>query len=120
MRSVVFLLLLQSWSSHAFLGSGFITPGNQEKWIQRSISAEQSLVLVLNSISGDNGEDDNNNESTTDPAGNDGSGRSSDMTDRFKYQVNALMGTYDPLTGVDNERQEGNILQGECHVGVST
>jgi len=83
LRSVVYLLLPQTWSSHAFLGSGFITPGNQQKWIQRSISAQQSLVLVLNSISGDNGEDDNNNDSTTDLAGKHGGGRSSDMTDHF-------------------------------------
>ena len=40
------------------------------------------------------------------------SGRSSDMTDRFKYQVNALMGGYDPQSGPDDERQDGNILNG--------
>jgi putative lipoic acid-binding regulatory protein len=34
----------------------------------------------------------------------------SNMTDRFKYSVNALMGTYDPQVGVDDERQAGNIL----------
>lgn len=42
--------------------------------------------------------------------------RSSDMTDRFKYKVNALMGTYDPQNGIDDERQDGNILQGEREV----
>jgi putative lipoic acid-binding regulatory protein len=36
--------------------------------------------------------------------------RSSDLTDRFKYKVNALMGVFDPENGVDNERQDGNIL----------
>mmetsp|Transcript_10291 Transcript_10291/g.15108 ORF Transcript_10291/g.15108 Transcript_10291/m.15108 type:complete len:184 (+) Transcript_10291:826-1377(+) len=34
---------------------------------------------------------------------------SSDLTDRFKYKVNALMGVFDP-TGTDDERQDGNIL----------
>lgn len=33
----------------------------------------------------------------------------SDLTDRFKYKVNALMGVFDP-TGTDDERQDGNIL----------
>jgi putative lipoic acid-binding regulatory protein len=32
----------------------------------------------------------------------------SDLTDRFKYKVNALMGVFDPI-GVDDERQDGNI-----------
>ena len=36
----------------------------------------------------------------------------SNLTDRFKYKVNALMGTFDPQSGVDDERQEGNILNG--------
>ena len=36
----------------------------------------------------------------------------SNLTDRFKYKVNALMGTFDPRSGVDDERQEGNILNG--------
>ena len=36
----------------------------------------------------------------------------SDLTDRFKYKVNALMGNFDPQTGVDDERQDGNILNG--------
>lgn len=34
----------------------------------------------------------------------------SDLTDRFKYKVNALMGVFDPQTGVDDERQSGNIM----------
>ena len=34
----------------------------------------------------------------------------SDLTNRFKYKVNALMGVFDPQDGVDDERQEGNIL----------
>lgn len=35
----------------------------------------------------------------------------SDLTDRFKYKVHALMGTYDPLPGaVDDENQTGNII----------
>jgi len=33
----------------------------------------------------------------------------SNLTDRFKYKVNALMGVFDP-SGEDNERQDGNIL----------
>jgi hypothetical protein len=37
----------------------------------------------------------------------------SDLTDRFKYKVHALMGDYNPQDGVDNERQDGNILNGE-------
>lgn len=36
----------------------------------------------------------------------------SDMTDRFKYKVHALMGDYDPTDGVvDNENQDGNIMR---------
>ena len=34
----------------------------------------------------------------------------SDLTDRFKYKVNALMGTYDPKVGADDEKQFGNII----------
>jgi putative lipoic acid-binding regulatory protein len=34
----------------------------------------------------------------------------SDLTDRFKYKVNALMGVFDPQTGVDDEQATGNIL----------
>jgi len=34
----------------------------------------------------------------------------SDLTDRFKYKVNALMGVFDPQTGVDDEHQSGNIM----------
>jgi putative lipoic acid-binding regulatory protein len=34
----------------------------------------------------------------------------SDLTNRFKYKVNALMGVFDPQTGVDDENQSGNIL----------
>jgi len=33
----------------------------------------------------------------------------SDLTDRFKYKVQALMGNFNP-TGEDDERQDGNIL----------
>lgn len=36
----------------------------------------------------------------------------SDLTNRFKYKVNALMGTYDPAQSeTDNEAADGNILQ---------
>jgi len=36
----------------------------------------------------------------------------SNLTDRFKYKVHALMGTYDPGEGaVDDEGQDGNILK---------
>jgi hypothetical protein len=38
-------------------------------------------------------------------------GRKHDMTDRFRYSVNAMMGTFDP-SGADDERQSGNILKG--------
>lgn len=35
----------------------------------------------------------------------------SDLTDRFKYQVNALMGKFDPVVSeTDNEHTDGNIL----------
>lgn len=35
----------------------------------------------------------------------------SDLTDRFKYKVHALMGTYDPPPGtVNDENQTGNII----------
>jgi putative lipoic acid-binding regulatory protein len=34
----------------------------------------------------------------------------SDLTNRFKYKVNALMGVFDPQVGEDDERQDGNIL----------
>ena len=37
----------------------------------------------------------------------------SDLTNRFKYKVNALMGVFDPKDGVDDERQDGNILNGK-------
>lgn len=34
----------------------------------------------------------------------------SNLTDRFKWKVNALMGVFDPQGEVDDDRQEGNIL----------
>lgn len=35
----------------------------------------------------------------------------SDLTNRFKYKVNALMGSYDPVQGdTDTENTDGNIL----------
>jgi putative lipoic acid-binding regulatory protein len=34
----------------------------------------------------------------------------SNLTDRFKWKVNALMGVFDPQDGADDDRQEGNIL----------
>jgi putative lipoic acid-binding regulatory protein len=34
----------------------------------------------------------------------------SDLTDRFKYKVNALMGVFDPPADQDNERASGHIL----------
>jgi putative lipoic acid-binding regulatory protein len=34
----------------------------------------------------------------------------SDLTDRFKYKVNALMGVFDPPSEQDNERVSGHIL----------
>ena len=34
----------------------------------------------------------------------------SDLTDRFKYKVNALMGVFDPPAEQDNERVSGHIL----------
>jgi hypothetical protein len=38
----------------------------------------------------------------------------SDLTDRFKYKVHALMGDYNPKDGVaDDERQDGHIFNGE-------
>jgi hypothetical protein len=36
----------------------------------------------------------------------------SNLTNRFKYKMHALMGTFDPKTGEDDERQGGNILNG--------
>ena len=39
--------------------------------------------------------------------------RGSNLDDRFKYKVHALMGTYDPQAGTDDERQDGNILNGK-------
>jgi len=38
-------------------------------------------------------------------------GRKHDMSERFRYSVNAMMGTFDP-SGLDDERQDGNILKG--------
>ena len=74
-------------------------------------------------------EDDNNvDENDTTPNAADGGGGGggetmispasvtmddggSDLTDRFKYKVHALMGTYDlPEGKVDDENQTGNIL----------
>ena len=60
-----------------------------------------------------NNEEQNDETSIVPPAvvtiddGDDGS----DLTDRFKYKVHALMGTYDAPSGVvDDENQMGNIL----------
>jgi putative lipoic acid-binding regulatory protein len=36
--------------------------------------------------------------------------RQHDMTDRFKYKVNALMGAFDPSKEIDTERNGGNIF----------
>lgn len=42
---------------------------------------------------------------------NDNHDGGSDLTDRFKYKVNALMGVFDPpMAALDNEREYGNII----------
>lgn len=48
----------------------------------------------------------------------DNSCRSSEMSDRFKYQVNALMGAFDPQSGSDDEYQNGNILNGKVESSI--
>lgn len=57
---------------------------------------------------------DNNNEdegAIIDPSTVKIDDNGSDLTNRFKYKVNALMGKYDPVaTGMDNENADGNIL----------
>ena len=70
---------------------------------------------LLQSSSPDNdiGNDDDNDAANVEPVYetvikmDDGG---SDLTDRFKYKVNALMGVFDPQTGVDDEQATGNIL----------
>eukprot|EP00978_Attheya_sp_CCMP212_P017631 scaffold47193_cov58-Attheya_sp.AAC.8 len=34
----------------------------------------------------------------------------SDLTERFRYKMNALLGVFDPKSGPDDDRQDGNIL----------
>lgn len=73
-------------------------------------SGRDSFVGVFSVEKMNDGADE---ETKTDSEKPDDSGRSSDMTDRFKYKVNALMGTYDPTHGPDDEHQSGNILNGK-------
>lgn len=43
----------------------------------------------------------------------------SNLTDRFKYKVNALMGVFDPPEGTDNENESGHILNAMLNFPVS-
>ena len=47
-------------------------------------------------------------EITKEPQKMQDDGRKHDMSERFRYSVNAMMGTFDP-SGLDDERQDGNI-----------
>ena len=105
-----------------FVISGFacftVTPSQNDI---RSLSTTSLLLSSAEGFSENNVED--NDEHVTDdedatsaaetvisPASVTMDDGGSDLTDRFKYKVHALMGTYDPEPGKDNENQSGNIL----------
>ena len=72
-----------------------------------------TLSTKLTAEESDNNENDEHSDDNTEEIAratvkiDDGG---SDLTDRFKYKVNALMGVFDPQNGEDDERQDGNIL----------
>jgi putative lipoic acid-binding regulatory protein len=94
---VVFVILSSLEGGHSFHASTAV------KNIKRPSQRLHSNV---------NNDEQNDETSIVPPAVvtiDDGDG--SDLTDRFKYKVHALMGTYDAPSGVvDDENQMGNIL----------
>lgn len=89
----------------------------------RSLSTTSSLLLSAEEGFSENNVEDNDEHVTDDedattatetvisPASVTMDDGGSDLTDRFKYKVHALMGTYDPEPGkIDDENQSGNIL----------
>lgn len=113
MQSLLLLaLLLLTTSSYSFT----IQPLHSNKGSLSSTQRYQSESCLYSSAQSDN----DDSSSPQDDAANeiepvyetvikmDDGG--SDLTDRFKYKVNALMGVFDPQTGVDDEHQSGNIV----------
>eukprot|EP00565_Helicotheca_tamesis_P002694 CAMPEP_0185730666 /NCGR_PEP_ID=MMETSP1171-20130828/10654_1 /TAXON_ID=374046 /ORGANISM="Helicotheca tamensis, Strain CCMP826" /LENGTH=207 /DNA_ID=CAMNT_0028399769 /DNA_START=112 /DNA_END=732 /DNA_ORIENTATION=- len=109
----LFLILLSLSKSYSFSCN---TPPKAATRIYRKSflhpSISSSLFLSLSSspeeesLEGAEGDDEIQYESVVKI--NDGG---SDLTDRFKYKVNALMGAYDPKPGTsDDEYGSGNIL----------
>jgi hypothetical protein len=101
MRHLIVPALLLSFApgSQAFTKSSPIHPFSKSRDYRAFLSASDEDSV------------DDSPETTERPQTKQDDGRKHDMTDRFRYSVNAMMGTFDPL-GVDDERQEGNILQG--------
>ena len=76
-------------------------------YVHRQTSFHRKMMSWLSIQNKSDGLEEDPPLKTTKITLNDGG---SDLTDRFKYKVNALMGTYDPKVGADDEFQFGNIM----------
>lgn len=69
-------------------------------------------MVCASPIDDESGSASNDGRTSVSPAAVTMDDGGSDLTDRFKYKVHALMGDYDPPSGaVDDENQTGNIAR---------
>jgi putative lipoic acid-binding regulatory protein len=96
------------------------TTNTGNKWPSSYFLSSKTTMRNNDQLRATNGGDGkDNNEDIADLDGGDEqhpidpiSSKYEEPTDRFKYKVHALMGTYDPEDGaVDDEGQDGNILK---------
>ncbi|CAJ1942550.1 unnamed protein product [Cylindrotheca closterium] len=106
MQSLLLLIILCCWlaASEAFTSNVPLSTFSTKLTAEESDNNENDE----NPPPSDENDDDNTGEIARATVKIDDGG--SDLTDRFKYKVNALMGVFDPQNGEDDERQEGNIL----------
>jgi putative lipoic acid-binding regulatory protein len=109
------LLILHKSNGFLLLPSTTTTTTNAgNKWPSSSTTLRNIAQSATNAVDGEDIVDlDGGNEHPIDPSKiSSSSSEYQEPTDRFKYKVHALMGTYDPAEGeVDDEGQDGNILK---------
>lgn len=104
----IFLILL------LLLTDKYVTAFIQTMVLPFSLSCRKTEIVYKSSLDNDNGEEEMVDESEAPIFGQSKvkiDDHGSDLTNRFKYQVNALMGNFDPVASeTDNEYTNGNIL----------
>ena len=113
-RFFLSLLLILHKSDGFLLLPSTTTTNAGNKWPSYSTTIRNIAQSVTNGADGEDIVDlDDGNEDPINPSKiSSSSSEYQEPTDRFKYKVHALMGTYDPAEGeVDDEGQDGNILK---------